>query len=56
MSYRITITPAPSGGGVILRDRFTRAEIFIEDEELDPLANRLRRAAGRPASPDRRRA
>lgn len=38
---QIVVTPAPSGGGVLLRDPFTRVEIFVDTENLLPLARRL---------------
>ena len=38
---RITVTPAPSRGGVILRDPYTRAEVFVEREDLVTLSARL---------------
>jgi hypothetical protein len=41
MSTRIVVTPAPSNGGVVLRDPHTRSEIFVETSEILRLARKL---------------
>jgi hypothetical protein len=41
MSTRIVVMPAPSRGGVVLRDPFTRLEIYIEREDLVAISARL---------------
>jgi hypothetical protein len=43
MTTTIVVTPAPSRGGVVLRDAHTRSEIFVETSEILALARRLQR-------------
>jgi hypothetical protein len=43
MTTTIVVTPAPSRGGVVLRDAHTRSEIFVETDEILGLARKLQR-------------
>lgn len=56
MSTRVVVSPAPSRGGVILRDRYTRAEIFVERDDLADVIAELTKEQDRPVRPVRRRA
>lgn len=41
MSPKIVVSPAPSRGGVIVRDAHTRAEVFIPRDEIVPVTVRM---------------
>ena len=42
----LTLTPAPSGYGLVLRDTNTRASILVEGQDLLDIGAAMLRAAG----------